>query len=145
MKKLFYAAAAAAAVFTAAETKAQGPDPKGNFNRNNEDIHRYYKNGQIRDVRHSMLLTENLWKVSNRKGKQIWYAINNESENVVVKLKGNDYKSFTKAKAGDDREFMKNIEPAQKKKHIAKIREEEKRHIRKDISNESGVQIVSVK
>ncbi len=145
MKKLFFASAIAAAVFTVAGASAQGPDPKGNFNRNNEDIHKYYKNGRIKDVRHSMLLTENLWTVSNKKNKQIWSAVNTDKQNVVVKLKGNDYKSFTKANVKGNREFIKNIEPVNKDKHVAKIREEGKRYTLKNVTGENGSQIVSAK
>ncbi len=143
MKKLFYAAAIAATVFTVAGANAQGPDPKGNFNRNDDAILNYYRDGRIQDVKHSMLLTENQWWVKHRKHKEIWNTQNTAARDVTVKFKSKGDKSFVKAKTvGDGKEFLKDYNPVKNDKHIAKIREDGKVYRMKNVAYEDGAEIV---
>lgn len=138
MKKLFFAAAAAAAaVLSISNAEAKSP--------NGADIHDFYVNGQVSDIKHDMLLTGNLWKVKNRNQKQNWYTTNRNDEDLVVKLKDNERKTFAKVKTDGDREFVKDIHPAKRNKHVAKIREEHQRFVAKDIVRESGAEILRVK
>lgn len=137
MKKLFYVAAAAVAVMTVA-----GAEAKGN---NDVQIHNYYMNGEIKEMKHDMLLTGNLWKIKNRNQKQIWYAVNDKNEDVAVKFKGNDYKSFAKIKVDGDKKFVKDINPAKRNKHVAKIKQDGKKHVLKDVVRENGTEVISYK
>ena len=138
MKKLFYVAAAAATILSVANADAKG--------RNDVEIHNYYMNGEIREVRQDMLLTENLWKIKNRNHKQIWYAADrNSRKDIVVKLKGNDYKSFAKVKVDGDKAFLKDIDPVNRRKHVAKIKENGEKHVAKDVVRENGTEIISYK
>lgn len=143
MKKLFFAAAAVAAVISVSNADAKNPkkikDPVDLL------IHECYINGEIRDIKHDMLMTGNLWMIQNRGQKQIWRAMNAEGQDIEVKFKGNDYKHFVKAWVDNERAFVKDIRPVNRSKHVAKIYEDGEKHVAKDVVRANGTEIVSAR
>lgn len=141
MKKLLFAAAAVTAVLSFSNAEAKSP--------NGTDIHDFYVNGQVQvnNITHDMLLSRNLWKVENRNRnqKQNWYTVNRNGENIVVKLKDNDYKTFAKVRTNGNREFVKDIHPAKRDRHAGKIREDHVRYVARDVVRENGTEIIRIK
>ncbi len=147
MKKLFWTAAAVAAIFAVTDASAQCCvcGQKINMKADNRAIHQAYQNGAIDfdGVVAGLEETGYNWRVKDlSKKKQAWMAGNEMGQDVTVKLKEGKTKKFVKVDIlGEKRMYVKDMNNG--KKHAARIREDGKVHMKKNIINEDGRDVLA--
>lgn len=167
MKKVFWAVAAVVAVCSASGANAQksekgccceqgqkivnecpcGQNAKLNFEKRN--IHTVYVDGDINleDVKTGLMTTGYCWRVKEKEGKKksrsTWVTGNEVGQDVYVKLKENKKSKKVKAHVARERMFAKDINKKNGKKHVGKILEEGERYIKKGITTEDGIDIMT--
>lgn len=106
----------------------------------------YYNDGSIEDIRYNMVRDDNKWKIQVGNDKEVWRTTNARGQDVVVKLKDNDYKSFVKVKVDGEKAFVKDIEPAGSDKEVVKVQDMEgNRTVVKDVQRDAATEVVRVK
>lgn len=147
MKKLFFVAAAVAAVFSFASADAQckicGQDFKLKYD--DPQIHKAYVNGDINmdDVKLGLEKTGYAWRVKECGKTQTWVAGNHKGQDVIVKLKESKKRKVVKAHVGPERMFVKDINPPKSKSHVGKVLQDGERYVKKGIVNENGIDIMT--
>ncbi len=152
MKKLIFAAAAVAAVFSVSNANAQkiekvcacGQVPVKMI-ADQRDIHKAYEAGDVNfdKVKEGMIKAGYNWRVKTKKHGETWVAGNPQGQDVYVKMKEGKKSTKVKAHVGRDRMFAKDLNSGNGKKHVAKIYEEKEKYVVKSITNENGCQVIA--
>lgn len=148
MKKLFFAAAAAIAVFSVSNANAQKietPCVCGQTVPSEQlVVHPAYQNGAIAtaEVRDCLDNSDMNWRVVDRKHRQVWSGANKMGQEVTVKLKDTKRKDCMKTRVGNERVFAKDINNPKSKRHVAKIRENGEKYVAKNITTENGCEVM---
>lgn len=147
MKKLFWVVAAVAVVCSVSSASAQCDlcGQKVKLKYDDPTIHQAYENGDINldDVRLGLEKTGYCWRVKDMGKMQAWKGATYMGQDVVVKLKETKKKKFVKVDVlGEKRMFAKDLTSPNGKKHVGKIRENGEKHVKKNIVNEDGMDII---
>ncbi len=109
------------------------------------DIHRAYVAGDVSfdKMEAGMIGTGYNWRVKEKKHRETWVAGNPMGQDVYVKMKEGKTGKKVKVHVGKERLFVKDLNKGNGKKHVAKILEEGKRYVAKDITTENGCQVIA--